>query len=233
MNIQIKLLVILTAIGALYGIVFHLTIIPFFHGQLLHCMVLGSLFGVMSYAAVFVTYKRNAKLEEANKLLLAKTRTETFTGLLNRQAFEDDIKEWNNSTETASIIFIDVDNFREYNNEFGHQAADTVLQKISQTIKSNIRNGDRAYRYGGEEIVIILIDCNNDNAFKIAEKTRLVVSRIEISPFPNPTISVGVASYPEDGTSIRNVIKASDDALLIAKKLGKNCVVKYSRESKN
>lgn len=126
--------------------------------------------------------------------------------------------------DTYSIIFIDIDNFKNFNNSFGHQIGDTVLKKVGQTIKATVRSNDSVYRYGGEEIVIILNDCDKKNAFAIAEKVRLNISELDNSPFPVITISLGISSYPEDGTEIDKIIEASDMALLTAKKLGKNQV---------
>ena len=126
-----------------------------------------------------------------------------------------------------SLIFMDIDNFRSFNNEYGHKIGDRVLQQVSQTIKSSIRSNDRAYRYGGEELVILLDNCPKDVAFKIAEKIRININKIDTSPLPSITVSLGVATYPEDGDNILNVVEASDNALLTAKKSGKNTTVMY------
>ncbi|MDN5302749.1 MAG: hypothetical protein PWQ60_2263 [Thermoanaerobacteraceae bacterium] len=87
------------------------------------------------------------------------------------------------------------------------------------------------YRYGGEEIVIILKDCSNNNAISISEKIRHSISILDNSPFPNITISMGVASNIEDGYTINDIIRAGDFALLAAKNKGKNCVVGYTKQS--
>lgn len=130
--------------------------------------------------------------------------------------------------KSYSLIFIDVDDFRIFNNEYGHDSGDAVLKHVCETIKNNIRQNDRAYRYGGEEIVVVLKECTRINAIQIGEKIRSAISSINNSPQPSITISLGVASYPEDGKDIATIIKVSDKALLKAKKSGKNCMVDSS-----
>ena len=80
-------------------------------------------------------------------------------------------------------------------------------------------------RYGGEEITLILMDCDKKNALKMAEKIRLEISQLDNQAYPQITVSLGVSSYPDDGRYIHEIIVASDKALLKAKQSGKNCVI--------
>lgn len=171
-------------------------------------------------------FRRFYDLKEINKNLKKNIDTDKLTSLYNRRAFDNDILNISKD-KTYSLIFIDIDNFRRFNNEFSHKAGDIVLQKVSGTIKNNIRCDDRAYRYGGEEIVILLKKCNKNKAFEIAEKIRINISKIDNSPLPSITVSLGVANYPEDGDDILNIVESSDNALSAAKRSGKNCTVTY------
>ncbi len=125
------------------------------------------------------------------------------------------------------MIFIDIDNFRDFNNGFGHKVGDQTLCKVGQIIKSFVRIGDKVFRYGGEEIVVTLTDCNKANALKLAEKIRGGVSSLDNDPYPKVTVSLGISSYPEDGKTVEEILEKSDRALLIAKEQGKNRSIEY------
>lgn len=210
-------------IGLVYGLTYHVVIMPLFGNKLIHCIIQSVGFGLINYFVVTGIYKKYNVLKKSNTLLQTTLQIDKLTGLFNRRSFDNHIKKLP-LDDTYSIIFIDIDNFRNFNNNFGHQIGDSVLKRVSQTIKSTVRSNDSVYRYGGEEIVIILNECDKDNAFKIAEKIRLYICELNNSPFPVITISLGIANYPEDGTEIDKIIEASDKALLAAKRLGKNQV---------
>lgn len=210
-------------IGLAFGLIFVHVDMPLFGNRLIHCVFLGIVFGFINYFTAVGIYKKYNVLKKCNIQLTKDLQVDELTGLFNRRIFDNDIQELSLG-DTYSIIFLDIDNFRKFNNEFGHQTGDTVLKKVSQTIKSTVRANDRVYRYGGEEIVILLKDCGKKTAFEIAEKIRLNISTIHNSHIPPITVSLGLSSYPDGGTEIVKIIKASDNALLTAKKLGKNQV---------
>jgi len=197
---------------------------PLFNNLVLHCIIMGSLFGLTNFILAVLFDKRLEKLKGLNQQLKYNLMTDKLTGLLNRRAFDQDIKNFDNS-QLYSFIFLDIDNFRDFNNQFGHDIGDNVLKKVGETIKTCSRATDRVYRYGGEEIILILLDCDKKNAMKMAEKIRLEISRIDNQAYPQITVSLGVSSYPDDGQYINDVIIASDKALLIAKQSGKNCTI--------
>ncbi len=218
-----SLLIGMLSLGAGYGLLYHFIIMPLIGSELVHCLGQGVIFGLINYFMSIGIYKKYHILKNSNKLLKKNLNMDKLTGLLNRRAFDNDIMGLS-LDESYSIIFIDIDNFRKFNNKFGHQVGDTVLQKVSSKIKDSVRLSDKTYRYGGEEIVILLKDCNRKKALEIAEKVRLNINELNNNPYPTITISLGVASYPEDGTNVDEIIKTSDDALLTAKRLGKNQV---------
>ncbi len=218
-----SLLIGMLSLGAGYGLLYHFIIMPLIGNELVHCLGQGVIFGLINYLMSIGLYKKYHTLKNSNKLLKKKLDMDKLTGLLNRGAFDNDIMGLS-LDESYSIIFIDIDNFRKFNNKFGHQVGDIVLQKVSREIRNSIRVSDKAYRYGGEEIVILLKDCNRRKALEIAEKVRLNINELNNNPYPSITISLGVASYPDDGKHADEIIKASDNALLTAKRLGKNQV---------
>lgn len=209
--------------GLIYSLFYHFVIMPLFGSRLIHCISQGIVFGFINYFISIGIYKKYNLLKKSNKLLKKDLQIDKLTGLFNRRTFDNDIQELP-IEDTYSIIFIDIDNFRKFNNNYGHQTGDTVLKKVSQTIKASVRVNDKVYRYGGEEIIIYLKDCDKKKAFEIAEKIRLNISELDNSPFQSITISLGISSYPEDGMEIDKIIEVSDFALLTAKKLGKNQV---------
>lgn len=185
--------------------------------ELYICLLLSLIFGSINYFITIMFYKKYNSLKQIINI-------DDLTGLLNRRAFEEDINIFNKLL-LYSIIFIDIDDFREFNNKYGHDIGDIVLKRVSQVIKVTIGNEGSAYRYGGEEIVIVLINRNKDAAKRIAEDIRLNVLNIDNKPYSNITISLGISTYPESDADMATVLKKADIALLAAKEKGKNCTV--------
>ena len=131
-----------------------------------------------------------------------------------------------------SVIMIDIDHFKLFNDTFGHLAGDEVLRSAASVIKSQLRGDDLAARYGGEEFVVVLPNTGKAEALAVGEKIR---SAIEKHPFDRAgqrkagkiTISGGVASHPFDGNNSVEVLRAADEALYLAKGQGRNRVVPY------
>lgn len=225
MKFKFFMLISMVILGIVYGFVYHYLAMPLLgDNEFVHCLGSGTIFGLIAYFVVVNITHKYYKLEKVYNTLKRDIDIDQLTGLYNRRAFDHYIKKISKD-KVYSLIFIDVDNFRKFNNEFGHDSGDAVLQKVSATIKNAIRQNDRAYRYGGEEIVVVLNKCSKHNAIKIGEKIRCNISSIDNSPQPSITVSLGVASYPDDGRDISTIIKLSDEALLEAKKSGKNRLV--------
>ena len=160
--------------------------------------------------------------------------TDGMTGLFNRKYFDDFIKEEFIQAElhdnSCSVIMIDVDNFKHYNDTNGHQLGDEVLKKVARIMKDGVRRSDMAARYGGEEFVIVLPGTPKKMAEKIAEKLR---KTLEVEKFINEekqpkgtlTASFGVSSFPENGAIPEVVLKGADHCLYLAKERGRNMVV--------
>jgi len=175
-------------------------------------------------------YANFAAVALANATLVCRleeeAKTDFLTGFLNKRALGFALVEelWRAATYgyPVSVIFIDLDDFKSYNDTFGHLAGDVVLQKAAEIIKSCIRVTDIACRHGGEEFVIILPGTSNESAVKVAQR---IWNSLKNHPFPyrRITASIGVATS-RAGDSIDSLLRRSDEACYIAKKLGKNRV---------
>lgn len=162
-----------------------------------------------------------------------------LTGLYNRSYFDEAIYR-----ETArasrydnqfSILFLDLDDFKQINDSYGHIAGDNVLKAVSQTLIEGIRLQDIAARYGGEEIIIILPETGKVKGLVIAERIREMVENLKIDFEGNPlsiTVSGGLASYPIDATEEHDLVNLADMAMFRAKGAGKNTITAYSENKR-
>lgn len=127
------------------------------------------------------------------------------------------------------ILMIDIDNFKNINDTYGHAVGDKVLKELAKTIRENIRGYDEVIRYGGEEFVVILYRCNINYAIKVAEKLRQIAKTVKIQEFENIsfTVSIGVSTFNKT-ESLTQVIEKADKAMYLAKKEGKDRVKLYS-----
>lgn len=172
------------------------------------------------------------ELEEANRLLEHLSSHDGLTGILNRRSFDELIeREWDKCLrmqESLSLIFIDVDYFKKYNDIYGHVAGDNCLRVIAKTVAKVVSKlSDYAARYGGEEFVVILPKTDEEAALKVAECIREKVKELGIehrgSNIKELTISLGIAeSLPNGENTIEELIYKADKALYRAKSLGRN-----------
>lgn len=159
-----------------------------------------------------------------------------LTKLYNHRYFYDvlieKIKIGKRDNTPVSMIFIDIDYFKQYNDTFGHQKGDNILKKIGELIKDNSRKEDIAARYGGEEFAIILPDTNEKTALNIAENLRKKIENAhfdgeESQPNGKITASMGVSVFPDKANNQIELIKSTDDALYRAKFFNKNRIEAY------
>lgn len=161
-----------------------------------------------------------------------------LTGLKNRRAFDEHLtRVWQqalNDRRPLVVMLSDVDQFKDYNDQHGHQAGDDALKRIATVIDAYAKRPlDLAARYGGEELAVILFDLPGNLAAKIAEQLRAAVEdlRIEREDGSTVTVSVGVAIVrPTLERSPEGAVQLADEALYAAKQKGRNCVVMFERE---
>lgn len=223
----ILLFICLMGSGIIYGLSFHIVAMPLFSSPLLHCIMIGVIFGLINFVIALIFLKRYFTLKTDNTALSIKVEIDELTQLLNRRAFDNYIATVDNNN-LFSVIFIDIDNFRDFNNKYGHKIGDEVLVKVCNIIRSCVRSRDMVFRYGGEEIVLVLEECCKDKALNIGEQIRKSVNLLNNYPYPKITVSVGVACNLTDGCTLEEITHAADKALLAAKESGKNCVIDYS-----
>jgi diguanylate cyclase (GGDEF)-like protein len=165
--------------------------------------------------------------EEIKKLII----TDNLTGLYNQRHFYDQLaKEVERAKRTGrplSLLLFDIDNFKSYNDSFGHLDGDRVLAKMGKIITCHIRNIDMGFRYGGEEFTVILPDSDINQAIRVAKRLREAFSGCLFMPESRSddmmvvykTISIGVAQY-RLGDNFKSLVKNADDAMYIAKRAG-------------
>ena len=153
--------------------------------------------------------------------------TDPLTGLLNRRYLEERLAEEITRSKrhrfSMSLMMLDVDNFKSYNDSFGHPAGDSALKTVADILKETLRGADVAARYGGEEFAILLPQTSTDEAAQIAERIR---KRIERTEFPKRqvTVSIGIAGCSNEIDTPKDLISAADVALYAAKNHGRNNV---------
>lgn len=174
-------------------------------------------------------------VQRANDILHRVSVIDGLTGLANRRHFEDCTeREWRRASRNRSqlsMIMLDIDCFKAYNDMYGHQAGDDCLKQAATVIaESAKRPSDLAARYGGEEFIVVLPETDIHGAAEIAERLRRKIEALAIphahsSAAPVVTISVGVASaVPAEGSASSHLIRLVDSALYAAKNAGRNCV---------
>ncbi|MEO5859563.1 MAG: diguanylate cyclase [Pyrinomonadaceae bacterium] len=156
--------------------------------------------------------------------------TDPLTGLLNRRYLEErlgeEINRSDRSGEPLSFLMMDVDDFKSYNDRFGHPAGDAALRLVGDILHQNLRGADVAVRYGGEEFSAMLPATSIDEAEAIAQRIRMHIERTEF-PRRRVTISIGAATLTPDLASVDSLISAADRALMRAKDMGRNNVQTY------
>ncbi len=186
-----------------------------------------------SFAALAI---HNARLHNKTKLMAI---TDFLTGLYNhryfQQIFNQELGRAKRYQKLMSLIMLDVDDFKMFNDRFGHAVGDKVLVAIGEIIGKSLRKVDFAFRYGGEEFVLILPETSLEHAIMAADRLRERIASETENAVPEAagraiTVSVGVACFPEDGTSRESLFTLMDSFLYNAKAMGKNRVC-HSRAS--
>jgi len=170
--------------------------------------------------------------------LAALALTDGLTGIANRRAFDEAVdREWRRTLREGSqisLLLLDIDHFKEFNDRHGHQVGDDCLRTVALAVREAVRDSDLVSRYGGEEIAIILPDTEAAGAVEVAEKVRVAIEALRISHEGNPqgggwvTASIGLATaLARHGGTMRmpeSLLMAADNALYKAKHAGRNRV---------
>lgn len=168
--------------------------------------------------------------------LQAEATQDTLTGLFNRRYLDNycnmEFPRFKRTSTTVAILMIDIDHFKIFNDQYGHETGDAVLHEVGAFLKKSVRGSDFACRFGGEEFMIIMPGSTLEVANGRAESIREGIKHIKIlkddKPIPNITISIGISIFPTHGETQAKVIKAADKALYQAKEAGRDrvCIAK-------
>lgn len=180
--------------------------------------------------------QQNERLQEANRTLEEHAVTDFLTKLYNHRYFQERLTEEvgrsSRYQQPLSLLFCDLDRFKQLNDTYGHQTGDLVLRSTAQIVKNTVRATDVAARYGGEEYAIILTNTDKEGATAIAERIRHNVesNRMVLSDGREVrvTISIGVASFPLDAERKKSLVEEADRAMYAAKRCGRNRIVTCS-----
>ena len=175
------------------------------------------------------------KIRQANKELSDLVFSDTLTGLINRKPFIDlldkNISRHQRENKKLALLFLDIDNFKNVNDIYGHEIGDEVLIKFSETLKKCVRGNDIIGRFGGDEFILCIENINSVNdALHVSKEINIAFSKkIEVdSKQIFMGTSIGVAVFPDDGINAEELIKNSDMAMYKAKKIRKNCSYVYN-----
>ena len=188
------------------------------------------IFSLLAFISMFIVKYLIKSRDFEHQYRLA--TTDGLTGLYNHRYFQEQMKmqveQAKRYNSPFSLIIIDIDHFKRFNDTFGHQSGDAVLRQVAMTLKKNVRATDIVCRYGGEEMSIILPNIGKDEAFSTAQKIckRVAENSYKLSGDreSNVTISLGVATYPFDGVDASSMIESADKKMYNAKNNGRNQV---------
>lgn len=178
-----------------------------------------------SFAAMSID---NARLHEKTRVLAS---TDGLTGLYNhrqfKRLFSEELMRARRYRKPLGLVMLDVDDFKHFNDTFGHPTGDKVLVAVAEILTETLRDCDFVFRYGGEEFIALLPESDNQASLAAAERCRIAIE-LESDRYldgissTGVTVSVGVATYPRDGETFDGLLKAVDDLLYAAKREGKN-----------
>jgi diguanylate cyclase (GGDEF)-like protein len=179
-----------------------------------------------SVADICATSIQNAHYVERVKQL---AYLDGLTGIFNRRFFElrimEEIERARRYGTGMAVVMVDIDQFKNLNDEFGHLLGDEVLRQVSSIFHQQLRKIDVVCRYGGEEFGILLTQTSPDHAISVAEKLRKTVEQWQFPGVPRTvTVSAGVAAFPDHGTTRDELVRAADTGLYAAKQVGRNHV---------
>jgi diguanylate cyclase (GGDEF)-like protein/PAS domain S-box-containing protein len=184
-----------------------------------------------------VRLAERAALSLANLSLQETLRVQSIrdplTGLFNRRYLEEsgerELHRMERREQPSGLLMMDLDHFKVFNDTFGHDGGDALLRAFGQFLRDHLRKEDIGCRYGGEEFCVLLPEASHADAVQRAEQLRSELKRLSVQHHGRHlgavTISIGVASYPSDGTTIGDLIAAADSALYMAKEGGRDCVI--------
>jgi len=176
--------------------------------------------------------KRALLYRKVQELAIKDGLTEVSSRRYFMERFSEELQRSSKFKYKFSLLMIDIDHFKKYNDHYGHFVGDAILKEVSRTIRENVRQIDLVGRYGGEEFVVILPDTDRDGAVLAAERIRQAIQAKKTKVYDEyleVTISIGLSVFPEDSKEVEPLIEDADIALYKAKELGRNKVCVYEK----
>jgi len=171
--------------------------------------------------------KRAILYQQVQELAITDSLTAVFSRRYFMERFKEEVERSVGFEYNFSCMMVDIDNFKNYNDSYGHLVGDAILKEIAKTVKENLRQIDLVGRYGGEEFSIILTETGREQARFVSERIRQAVAAKPIKVYDEDlkvTVSIGISTFPYDGKDIIALIDSADSALYKAKQSGRNKV---------
>lgn len=189
------------------------------------CLGAGLLVSGFAYGiALFTLYRTNQRLAQLATL-------DMLTGLANQGRFvavlRAELSRGRRLGHPVSLLVADMDHFKTINDTYGHLVGNQALASVACALRAGIRPYDLASRVGGEEFAVVLPATTKDEAAEIADRLRVAIARNDGERLPPVTVSLGIATFPEDADCITLLIKRADDAMYEAKRLGRDAVARW------
>jgi diguanylate cyclase (GGDEF)-like protein len=183
-------------------------------------------FGIL--AQQFLIGLRRALLyQKVQGLTITDALTSVYCRRYFLERFSEELKRSKKNKLSLTFLMLDIDNFKQFNDHYGHLVGDAILRQVSKTIRDAVRQIDFIGRYGGEEICIVLAETNKEQSNFAAERIRQSIAAQEIKVYDEAlrvTVSIGVSTFPDNALTMQNLIETADQALYLAKETGKNKV---------
>ncbi|NIA23861.1 MAG: diguanylate cyclase [Proteobacteria bacterium] len=244
---------ILLMVGEYNGIIYHYKSFweDFIHFDISHnyslmsatFLLYSSLIITISYISYYINrniQEQTDKIQEAYKKTFYVSITDRLTGLYDqiyfRELLQKEIDLCIESKGVFSIIFLDVDHFKNYNDLNGHLMGSKTLQEVANVMRNNFRHDDILCKFGGDEFVIIAKKLDKKSAVKAAERLRKAIinynfKNAEYQPEGRITISLGVATFPYDGNMVKELLTKADTAMYMAKAMGRNRTIEWKTQN--
>jgi len=165
--------------------------------------------------------------QKVQGLTITDTLTDVYCRRYFLERFSEELRRSKKNKLSLAFLMIDIDNFKQFNDRYGHLVGDAILRQVSKTIRAMVRQIDFIGRYGGEEISVVLAETNREQASYAAERIRQAIAEEVIKVYDEElkvTASMGVATFPDNASTLKDLIEMGDQALYLAKETGKNKV---------
>jgi len=183
-------------------------------------------FGILTQQFL-IGLRRALLYQKVQGLTIMDALTSVYCRRYFLERFSEELNRSKKNKLCLTFLMIDIDNFKQFNDRYGHLVGDAILRQVSKTIREAVRQIDFIGRYGGEEISVVLAETNKDQANFAAERIRQAISLEVIKVYDEVlkvTVSIGVSTFPDNALNMQNLIEIADQALYLAKETGKNKV---------